>query len=70
MNSTLFSNSLNSLFIYSLALREECPYSEFFWSVFSRIGTEYGEMPSVQRNTDQKNSEHGHFSESVAVTVK
>ena len=23
-------------------LREKCPYSEFFWSVFSRIWTEYG----------------------------
>ena len=23
-------------------LREECPYSEFFWSVFSCIRTEYG----------------------------
>ena len=23
-------------------LREKCPYSEFFWSVFSRIRTEYG----------------------------
>ena len=25
-------------------LREKCPYSEFFWSVISRIWTEYGEM--------------------------
>ena len=41
-------------------LRETCPYSEFFWSVFSRIWTEYGEI-----NTDQKNSEHGHFSGSA-----
>ena len=24
-------------------LREMCPYSEFFWSVFSCIQTEYGE---------------------------
>ena len=23
-------------------LREKCPYSEFFWSAFSRIRTEYG----------------------------
>ena len=23
-------------------LREKCPYSEFFWSVFSCIRTEYG----------------------------
>ena len=25
------------------ALREKCPYSELFWSVFSRIRAEYGE---------------------------
>ena len=25
-------------------MREKCPYSEFFWSVFSRIRTEYGEI--------------------------
>ena len=22
----------------------KCPYSEFFWSVFSSIGTEYGDL--------------------------
>ena len=27
-------------------LREKCPYSEFFWSLFSRIWTEYGEIKS------------------------
>ena len=27
-----------------LPLREKCPYSEFFWSIFSRIWTEYGEI--------------------------
>ena len=26
-----------------------CPYSELFWSVFSRIRTEYGEMRSMFR---------------------
>ena len=25
-------------------MREKCPYSEFFWSVFSHIPTEYGEI--------------------------
>ena len=25
-------------------LREKCPYSKFFWSVLSRIRTEYGEI--------------------------
>ena len=36
-------------------LRKKCPYSDFFWSVFSRIWTEYEE------NTDHKNSEYKHF---------
>ena len=26
------------------ALRKKCPYSELFWSVFSNIRTEYGEI--------------------------
>ena len=34
-------------------LRKKCPYSGFFWSVFSCIRTE---------NIDQKNSKYGHFS--------
>ena len=45
------------------ALREKCPYSEFFWSVFSRIRTEHREIRSIsphsiqmRENTDQKNS--------------
>ena len=39
----------------------------FFWSVFSRIQTEYEEIRSIspysvriRENTDQKNSEYGH----------
>ena len=28
-------------------LREKCPYSKFFWFVFSRIRTEYGEARSI-----------------------
>ena len=36
-----------------LTLLEKCPYSEFFWSVFSRIRTKYSvRMP---KNTDQNN---------------
>ena len=27
-----------------LSLRNKCPYSELFWSTFSRIRTEYGEI--------------------------
>ena len=50
-------------------LREKCPYAEFFWSVFSRILTEYENLRtislySVRENTDQKNSKYRHFSRS------
>ena len=53
--------TLNSL-VEFLTLLERCPYSEFFWSLFSRIWTEYGEM---RGKTDQKNTDYGHFSCSV-----
>ena len=53
--------TLNSL-VKLLTLLEKCSYAEFFWSVFSRIWTQYGE---IQGKTDQKNSEYGHFSCSV-----
>ena len=50
-------------------LRKKCPYSELFWSAFSRIRTEYREIWSIspysvrmRENTDQNNSEYGHFS--------
>ena len=52
----------------SQALLKKCPYLEFFWSLFSCILTEYGEILRVSphsirmwENTDQKNSEYGHF---------
>ena len=32
------------LFLEKEALREKCPYSELFWSVFSHIRTEYREI--------------------------
>ena len=34
--------------LYSLC--EKCSYPGFFWSVFSRIQTEYGEIPSISRS--------------------
>ena len=49
-------------------LCKKCPYSELSWSAFSRIRTEYGETSispysiRMQENTDQNNSEYGHFS--------
>ena len=46
-----------------LTLREKCPYLEFFWTVFSRIWTEYGGIR--RENSDQKNSEYGHFLRNV-----
>ena len=59
-----------------VTLRKKCPYSELFWSVFSRIPTEYGnllhESPnSVQmlENTDQKYSQYGHFSHSLILLL-
>ena len=59
--SRLFSLQLPSL-------REKCPYSELFWSAFSRIRTEYGEILRIspysvrmRENMDQNKSEYGHF---------
>ena len=47
-------------------MREKCPYSEFFWSVFPSTGTEYGDILGIslysvrmRENADQKNSEYG-----------
>ena len=62
-------NSSESL---ELPLREKCPYSELFWSLFSRIRTEYGGILCISPysvrmggNTDQNNFEYGHFLRSV-----
>ena len=62
--------------LFQITLREKCPYSGFFWSVFSCLRTEYGEMRSIspysvriRENTDQKNSEYGHFSRSVSFSI-
>ena len=53
-------------------LHEMCPYSKFFWSVFSRIRTEYEERLGIspysvrmRENADKKNSRYGHFLDSV-----
>ena len=57
---------------HKLTLRKKCPYLELFWSVFSRIQTEYGEIRSTSpcsvrtwENKDQSNSEYRHFLLSV-----
>ena len=56
---------------------KKCPYSECFWSTFSHIRTEYGEIRSIspyslrmQENMDQKHSEYGHFSRSEKYFTK
>ena len=53
------------------------PHSELFWSTFSRIRTEYGEIWSISpysvrmwQNADQDNSEYGHFSRSGGYPVE
>ena len=57
-----------------LSLRKKCPYSEFFWSVFSRIRTEYRDLHNkspylvrMRENTDQKISEYGYLLRSVCI---
>ena len=54
------------------SLRKKCSYPELLWSVFFRIRTEYGEILRIspysvqmRENTDQNNSEYGHFSRSA-----
>ena len=58
--------------VAKVSLRKECPYCELFWSSFSRIRTAYGEIRGIslysvrmRENTDQNNSEYGHFSRNV-----
>ena len=59
-----------------VSLRKKCSYSEFSWSVFSRIWTEYEEIRSIflysnrmRENKDQNNSKNGHFSRRVCDTL-
>ena len=67
------TESIMKLVILSaLTLRKKCPCSELFWSAFSCIWTEYGEILSIspysvrlRENADQNNSEYGYFSSSI-----
>ena len=61
---------------WRIPLRENYPYSDLFWSAFSRIWTEYEEILHIspysvrnQENADQNNSEYGHFLRSVLFFV-
>ena len=53
-----------------LAKRKKCPHLELFWSVFSRTRNEYSVLcispylVRMRENTDQNNSEYGHYSRS------
>ena len=53
----------------SLTLRKKCLCSELFWSVFSRIQTEYQSISPysvrMRKNRDLTNYKYGHFSSSV-----
>ena len=48
--------SFGDQFYFNLPLREKCPYSKLFWSVFFRIRTEYGEI-----TPNNSESEYGLF---------
>ena len=54
-------------------MRKKCPYSELFWSAYSRIRTECREVRSIspysvrmQESGDQNNSEYGQFLRSAS----
>ena len=47
-----------------ISLRKKCPYSEFSGLYFPAFGLNT-ERYEVRKNTNQKNSEYGHFSRSV-----
>ena len=40
-------------------MRDKCPYSEFFWSVFSCIRTERGEIRSISLFSVQMRGKYG-----------
>ena len=57
------------------APRKKYPYSELFWSVFTRIRIEYGEIIWISsysvrmpENANQNNSEYGHYLHSEALS--
>ena len=70
----LFETNRN--FFVKETLREKCPYSELFWSAFSGIRTEYGEILGISpysfrmwENVDQNSSKYGHFLRSKSCSV-
>ena len=66
-----FNGEKDRIFVY-ITLREKYLYLELLWSVFSGIRTEYEEilhfspyLVRMRENTDQNNTEYGHFLRSV-----
>ena len=64
LTNSLLIVSLIFTFLLCIALREKCTYSELFWSAFSHIRTEYGEIlrifpysAQVREDVDQNNPE-------------
>ena len=54
---------------HSLWLHKMCPYSEIFWSVFSRIRTEYGEIRSTSPCSVQMRENMDHNMDHMLFTV-
>ena len=72
-SSASFDKSMKAV---TTTLREKCPYSEFFWSIFSHIWTNYGDLLCISlysirmgENADQKNSEYGPFLRSAIFLI-
>ena len=66
-----FNGEKDRIFVY-ITLREKYLYLELLWSVFLGIRTEYEEilhfspyLVRMRENTDQNNTEYGHFLRSV-----
>ena len=73
----VLTNSSQIFLNYRTPLRKRSPYSELFWSVFSRIRTEYGAIRSISpysvqmpENTDQNNSNTDFFYAVYGATIK
>ena len=68
----LFSVGVSGL---KVTLPDKCPYLDLFWSAFSCIRTEYGEILRIslysvrmRENADQNNSEYVHFLHNMSLT--
>ena len=69
----IFALTLKAQSYLSFYILRKCPYSELFWSAFSRIRTEYEEIlrispysVRVRENADQNNFGYGPFLRSTS----